>query len=83
MSKESAIFLNAEDFPKVPLVIEGISTRFIRENRIIPFEFRNDVMKVLMADPEDRAVIEALRVATAGEVIVYTAAREVIDELLS
>ncbi|OPY02988.1 MAG: Type II secretion system protein E [Syntrophorhabdus sp. PtaB.Bin047] len=83
MSKESAIFLNAEDFPKVPLVIEGISTRFIRENRIIPFEFRNDVLKVIMADPEDRAVIEALRVATAGEVIVYTAAREVIDEHLS
>jgi len=83
VSKESAIFLNAEDFPKVPLVIEGISTRFIRENRIIPFEFRNDVLKVIMADPEDRAVIEALRVATAGEVIVYTAAREVIDEHLS
>jgi general secretion pathway protein E len=83
VSKESAIFLNAEDFPKVPLVIDGISTRFIRENRIIPFEFKNDILKVIMADPEDREVIEALRVATAGEVIVYTAAREVIDEHLS
>jgi general secretion pathway protein E len=77
------IFLNAEDLPKVPLVIEGISTRFIRENRIIPFEFKNDVLKVIMADPEDREVIEALRVAAAGEVAVYTAAGEVIDEHLS
>lgn len=83
MSRGNVIFLDAEDLPKVPLVIEGISTRFIRENRIIPFEFKNDVLKVIMADPEDREVIEALRVATAGEVDVYTAAREVIDEHLS
>ncbi len=83
MSRGNVIFLNAEDLPKVPLVIEGISTRFIRENRIIPFEFKNDVLKVIMADPEDREVIEALRVAAAGEVAVYTAAGEVIDEHLS
>lgn len=83
MSRGNVIFLNAEDLPKVPLVIEGISTRFIRENRIIPFEFKNDVLKVIMADPEDREVIEALRVAIAGEVAVYTAAGEVIDEHLS
>jgi len=83
VSRGNVIFLNAEDLPKVPLVIEGISTRFIRENRIIPFEFKNDVLKVIMADPEDREVIEALRVAIAGEVAVYTAAGEVIDEHLS
>jgi general secretion pathway protein E len=83
VSKGRATFLNAEDFPTVPLVIDGISTRFIRENRIIPFEFKNDVLKVIMADPEDREVIEALRVATAGEVEVYTSAGEVIDEHLS
>lgn len=83
MSRGNVVFLNAEDLPKVPLVIEGISTRFIRENRIIPFEFKNDVLKVIMADPEDREVIEALRVAIAGEVAVYTAAGEVIDEHLS
>jgi len=83
VSRGNVIFLNAEDLPKVPLVIEGISTRFIRENRIIPFEFKNDVLKVIMADPEDREVIEALRVAAAGEVAVYTAAGEVIDEHLS
>ncbi len=83
MSKSNVIFLNAEEFPKVPLVIDGISTRFIRENRIIPFEFKNNLLKVIMADPEDREVIEALRVATAGEVAVYTADTEVIDEHLS
>lgn len=83
MNEENVTFLNPEEFPKVPLVIEGISTRFIRENKVIPFELKNNVLKVIMADPSDRGVIEALRVATAGDVVVYTGPPDVIEEQLS
>ncbi len=83
MAEKKVTFLSPEEFPKVPLVIEGISTRFIRENRVIPFELKNEVLKVIMADPADRDLIDALRVATAGDVEVYTGDRETIDELLS
>jgi len=83
MEKTNITFLNPEEFPKVPLVIEGISTRFIRENKVIPFELKNNVLKVIMADPSDRGVIEALRVATAGDVVVYTGPPDIIEEQLS
>lgn len=82
MEKEIT-FLSPEEFPKVPLVIEGISTRFIRENRVIPFELKNNVLKVIMADPNDLDVIDALRVATGMDLKVYTGSREAIDEQLS
>ncbi len=81
--EKNYIFLTPEEFPKVPLVIEGISTRFIRENRVIPLELKNNILKVIMADPSDRGVIDALRVAVAGDVKVYTGSREVIEEHLS
>ncbi|MHB8108957.1 MAG: type II secretion system ATPase GspE [Syntrophorhabdaceae bacterium] len=83
MTENTVIFLHPEEFPKVPLVIEGLSTRFARENKVIPFELKNNVLKVIMADPSDRGVIEALRVAIAGDVQIYTGSVEIIDELVS
>ena len=73
MNKSKAIVLRAEDFPKVPLVLDGISSRFIRENKIIPIEMKNNILKVIMADPGDREVVEALKVASAAEVISWSA----------
>ena len=33
-------FLHAEEFPRVPFVIDGISSRFIKENKVIPLDVR-------------------------------------------
>jgi general secretion pathway protein E len=76
-------YLKPEDLPKVPIVLEGLSSRFIRENRVIPLELKNSVLKVLMANPEDKATIDALRVATSADIIVYTSDPEVLDEYIS
>ncbi len=57
-------YLTADDLPKVPFVLEGISSRFIREYMVVPLELKNNVLKVVMANPEDRETIDALRVAT-------------------
>jgi hypothetical protein len=38
------MFMNEEDYPKVPFIMEGISSRFIRENHIIPLDFKNNVL---------------------------------------
>lgn len=76
-------YLNTEDLPKVPFVLNGISSRFIRENKIIPLELKNNVLKVVMANPGDAASIDALRVATAAEVMVYTCENSVIEEFIS
>jgi len=75
--------LQEDELPKVPTVLDVVSSRFIRENRIIPLELKNRVLKVLMADPNDRQTIDALGVAVSGSVVVYTADPEVIDEYIT
>lgn len=75
--------LNPEDLPKVPFVLNGISSRFIREHMVIPLELKNDVLKVAMANPEDRSAIDALKVATSAEIMVYVADGKVLDEYVS
>lgn len=76
-------YLKPEELPKVPIVLEGISSRFIRENRVIPLELKNNVLKVLMANPEDKATIDALGVATSADIIVYASDASVLDEYIS
>ena len=80
---EEIRYLKPEDLPKVPIVLNGISSRFIRENRVIPLEIKNNILKVVMANPEDRATIDALRVATSADIMVYTSDTEVLDEYIS
>lgn len=75
--------ISAEDLPKVPLLLNEISSRFIRENKVIPLELKNNVLRVVMANPEDRETIDALSVATLANVVVYTAPREVIEDYIS
>jgi len=82
MSK-NVVHIQADDFPKVPFIFDGITARFIRENRVIPIEFKNNVMKVLMADPHDLSTIDALRVAADCEVIVYSGVPKQIDDYIA
>ena len=72
-----------EELPKVPLVLDGLSSRFIRENRIVPLELKNNVLKVLMADPDNGEVIDALGVALGADVQAYTGDGKAIDDYIS
>ncbi len=75
--------LSAEELPKVPLVLDGLSTRFIREHKIIPLEMKNNLLKVLMADPANGEVIDSLRVALSVDVQVYGGDGKMIDDFIS
>jgi general secretion pathway protein E len=74
--------LTIDDLPKAPLVLSGVSSRFIQENRIIPIEYRNNLLKIAIADPDDRNAIDALRIALSADVVAYKAEADVIDEYL-
>lgn len=75
--------IKPEDLPKVPFVTNSISSRFIRENSIIPLELKNNVLKVVMAVPEDTSTIDALKVATSADVVVYTCDSKTIEEYIA
>lgn len=83
MNGKTVIYLSPEEFPGVPLVMDGVSTRFVRENGVIPFEWKDGTLKIIMADPSNREIVDALRVATASDVLVYTGDPAVIDEHIS
>lgn len=75
--------MSSEDFPKVPFVLSGISSRFIRENMVVPLELKQNILKVAMENPDDRETIDALRVATSADIQVYTADRKALGEYIS
>lgn len=74
--------LKPESFPKVPLVLDGVSSRFISRNRVIPCEIRNGTLTVITAAPVDTSLIDALNVATGYEVEAFTADESEIDEYI-
>ncbi|KJU84730.1 type II secretion system protein E (GspE), partial [Candidatus Magnetobacterium bavaricum] len=74
--------LNAGDFPKVPLVLDGISARFLNRNLIIPCDVRDNRLRVIMANPGDMDIIDALSVATGHEIDAYSADENLIKDYL-
>jgi general secretion pathway protein E len=83
MADHETMYIHAEDFPKMPLVLDMVSSRFIKENKIIPLELKGGTFKVIMASPDNSEVIDALKAALAADVLVYTGDSEAIDEYIS
>jgi len=75
--------ISVDQLPKVPFVLNNISSRFIRENLIVPLELKNNILRVVMADPDKRDVIDALRVATGAEIVIYAAESKALGEYIA
>ncbi|MEE9910475.1 MAG: type II secretion system ATPase GspE [Deltaproteobacteria bacterium] len=76
------MYLEPDNFPKVPLVLETISVRFIREHKIVPIDFTENILKVIVADPENEDTLEALRVAVSPDMEIYTSDSQAIEDYL-
>jgi len=74
--------MHLEDLPKVPLVLDGISSRFIRDNKVVPIEWEKNVLKVLMTEPIDEEILDALRVAVSAEIRVYTGDPGMVEDYI-
>ncbi len=61
-------------------MLERLSVRFIRENYIIPLEYKGGVLKVILAEPGRKDVINALEVALEAKVVVFSGDAEAIRE---
>lgn len=82
MPLQKVPYLDPANFPNVPFVMETLSIRFIRENKVFPLEFKQNTLKIVMADPDNQSVIEAIRVAVCQNVEIYSSDAEAIDEYL-
>jgi len=74
--------LDPERLPKVPLVLNGLSSRFIRENQVIPLELKNNLLKVALASQEDPEIIDALKVATGAEVQIFLGEDKIVNDYI-
>lgn len=82
-SNPGTSFIPGDKLPKVPFVLNGISTRFIRENLIVPLELHNNTLKVIMANPDDTETIDALKTAILGDIQVYTTDARALNEYIA
>jgi general secretion pathway protein E len=75
-------YLEPENFPKVPFVMETLSTRFIRQHKIVPLELKQNTLKIVMADPGDLEVIDAIKAAVFHHLEIYTSESQAITDHL-
>lgn len=79
----AAMTIDVSELPKVPLVLNNISSRFLYENRIIPIEFKNNNLKVIVSEPVDWSAIDAISIANSSDVEVIILGTDIFNEYLS
>lgn len=57
-------FVTSEEFPNVPVVEDAFSVKFMRECRFVPIGFEDEKLILAMADPMDKATLDAVRIYT-------------------
>ena len=73
--------VRADDLPEEPPVLDKLSVDYMRAARVLPLKIDGRRLDLAMADPTDRAVIDAVHAVTGLEVApVLIRARELADK---
>ncbi|MFS8136635.1 MAG: GspE/PulE family protein, partial [Thermomonas sp.] len=73
---------SARDVPELPPEDTALGVKFMKQFHIVPVATDGDAVDVLLADPQDPYVLDAVRLATARDVRPAVALRSEIDELI-
>ncbi|MCY7319251.1 MAG: Flp pilus assembly complex ATPase component TadA [Ramlibacter sp.] len=73
-------FVTADNFPATSPDVEGLQLPFLRSHRVLPIAREADWLDVVMADPQDRFVLKALRLATGLEIRPFLGMASDIDK---
>ena len=57
-------FASQDDFPKEPILLDHLSTQFMKESKFIPSRLTDNRLTVIMSNPLDFYTIDAIRLAT-------------------
>ncbi|MBI3514394.1 MAG: Flp pilus assembly complex ATPase component TadA [Proteobacteria bacterium] len=72
-----------EDYPAQPLLGDALAPGFLMRSRLVPFHDRPDGIAVAMADPTDRAALEAVRLAAGKPVLPWVAVPSELEAALA
>jgi len=75
-------FARQDDFPKEPILLDHLSTQFMKESKFIPSRLANNTLTVIMSNPLDFYTIDAIRLATNVEVHVLAGRENEILEAI-
>ena len=73
---------SARDVPELPPEEAALGIKFMKQFHVVAVAADASAVDVLMADPQDMYVMDAVRLATAREVRAAVALRSEIDELI-
>src|ERR1041385_7091376 len=73
---------SAEDFPQEPVVLDHISTRFLRDVKAVPLAQEDGELRVALIDPLDPYTIQALGFATERKIAPVVARMSDIEAAL-
>jgi general secretion pathway protein E len=68
MQRDAGTPIDRKDYPSDPIILNGLSAKFMRYNLLLPLEKQEGRLTVAMARPDDFNTIEAVRMATGLEV---------------
>ncbi|MEE4359820.1 MAG: type II secretion system ATPase GspE [Desulfococcaceae bacterium] len=57
------IEISYKDYPKEPVGPDNLSLSFMKESLFVPLELTGNTLRIVMADPEDESVADALKFA--------------------
>ncbi len=57
-------FASEDDFPKEPVIINHLSIQFMKESKFVPARLEDKELTIIMSNPFDHYVSEAIRLAT-------------------
>ena len=75
-------FVAADSFPETAPEVPGLQPAFLRSHRVLPVAMEDGRLDVVMADPQDRFVLKALRLATGLTIRPFLAMGSDIDKAL-
>ncbi|TWT46811.1 GspE/PulE family protein [Botrimarina hoheduenensis] len=76
-------FINLQDVPIPPAVVELVPESVARENAVIPIEGDDSILKVCISDPDDFATIEKLQFILNRKIDIALATKEHILEAIN
>lgn len=75
-------FASQSDFPKEPILLDHLSTQFMKESKFIPSHLADNTLTVIMSNPLDFYAIDAIRLATNFEIHVLAGRENEILEAI-
>ena len=74
--------VRADSFPELPILEERVSTRFLREAKVLPLHESEEELTLAMVDPSDTFTVEAFTMATGKRIVPQVALPSEIEAAL-